>query len=346
MIREFVNEGRVELIAFAVFAASLLISFVLVPAVRHLAHRVDAIDRPADGKAHRRATPYFGGVAIGIAALGVPSLLSGATADLGRILIAALMVAVTGLVDDLRSLDPLPRLAVEVVAASLAVSAGARIELWGPIGVVASVVVIVVITNSFNLLDNMDGCAGLIATATATALGIAAVLEKQVLVAGLAAGLAGACIGFLRYNWHPATIFMGDAGSLCLGFLLAVVALKVRSVSTTHVQSVVGVGLMLAVPLFDTTLVTISRRAHGLSIMQGGKDHTSHRLVSRGFSVRWVASLLGGAAALCALLGVLVVRSVVPAWFGVVVGAAALFGLLRPLLRMDVYSAGSLRSAG
>lgn len=344
MFPRWVDSGETNKVALFVGLVAFAASAILVPGVRAIARRVNAVDHPGLGKVHSGATPYFGGVAIGLAAIIVPATMRGWQSDAAYILLAAAMVAVTGLVDDLRDISPYPRLAIEIAAAALAVHAGARVDLIpGWAGAIVSVVAIVIVTNSFNLLDNMDGCAGIVATATAGALLWAALLEGQVLVAALAAGIVGACLGFLLYNWHPASIFMGDAGSLFLGFLVAVAAMKLRAVNTTPFKSAVGVTLILALPLFDTTLVVISRTRNGRSILQGGKDHLSHRLHQRGLPIRWVASSLGAIAVVCASTGVLVMREVVTPIPALIAVAAAFAVALRPLLKMEVYTAGSSR---
>ena len=334
---DLVRQGRIELLASLTGGAAFLVALVLVPLLRSVAHRLDAVDHPGVGKMHRGATPYFGGVAIGFVALAIPPALQGWSREAAYVLIAAAMVSLTGLVDDLRDLHPYSRLAVEVLASLLAVKGGARVQLVGGwLDVVITVVSIVVVTNSFNLLDNMDGVASTIAMATSGALLVAALLERQVLVASLSAAVVGGCLGFLIYNWHPATIFMGDAGSLMLGFLIAVTALKLRA-PTTHARSIAAVVLILAVPLFDTSLVVISRVRSGRSILQGGKDHTSHRLNQLGLPVRWVAGALGLTTVVCAGSGVLVARGVLnpvlAVAFALIVGGSTLL----PMLRMRVY---------
>lgn len=322
---------------------AFFVALVGVPTVRHLAVRTGVLDNPDQGKMHTGATPYFGGLAIGFAALLIPSLFQSWTREAAYIGIAAIMVSACGLVDDLRNLNPYARLGVEILAAALAVHAGAKIQLFDNwVDVALTVVWLVVITNSFNLLDNMDGVAGTIATATAIALVVASVLQDQILVGALAAALAGGCLGFLVYNWHPASIFMGDAGSLLLGFLLAVVSLKLRW-STPHFESVTAVVLIMAPAVFDTALVVVSRKVAGRSIMVGGTDHTSHRLHRLGLPIRWVATSLGLVAVACATLGVLVGRGVVPPWAAIIPIVALSAAIFVPLVRMPVYAAGAGR---
>jgi UDP-GlcNAc:undecaprenyl-phosphate GlcNAc-1-phosphate transferase len=333
----------------AVLVAAGAVSAALVPVVRSLAYRLGVLDRPKQGKMHTGATPYLGGVAIGLAALVLPMLLAGWHAETAWVLLGAAMVCVTGLVDDLRSLMPAPRLAVEAAAALIAVLAGAEVQLFGNwLDTVVSTVWLVVITNSFNLLDNMDGVAATVAVGIAVPLAGVAVAVEAWSVAAVTAALAGACIGFLYFNWHPASIFMGDAGSLLLGFLLASSAMRLSSgpwsVGGWGV-ALAGVVLTMAVAVFDTALVVVSRVRAGRSIMVGGTDHTSHRLHRLGVPIRVVALSLGLAGLATSTLGMLVLRdhlhplvAVVP----VLLGAVVLFARL---IRMPVYAAGAGRAS-
>lgn len=342
---ELLYDANPTLTVLIVGAVAFLVALAGVPGVRRLAVKTGVLDTPEQGKMHTGATPYFGGLAIGFAALLIPSIFQDWTRQAAYIGVAAIMVSVCGLIDDLRNLHPYVRLGVEVMAAGLAVHAGARIDIFANwIDVALTIIWLVVITNSFNLLDNMDGVAGSIATATAVALVVAAVLERQILVGALGAAVAGACIGFLVYNWHPASIFMGDAGSLLLGFLLAVVSLKLKFPSS-HSHSVTAVVLIMFPAVFDTTLVIISRTRAGRSIMLGGTDHTSHRLHRLGLPIRWVAFTLGFFAVICATLGVLVGRQVVHPIVAIVPLVAVASIAIVPLLRMPVYSSGAGRTA-
>ena len=150
---------------------------------------------------------------------------------------------------------------------------------------------VVIVTNSFNLLDNMDGLAAGVAAVSSIFLFAVALENGQFILGALALGLAGCAIGFLRYNFHPARIYMGDSGSLFLGFVLAVLSLDLRFPAFTQVTFVVPV-LIVGVALFDTTLVSITRLIHGRTPLQGGLDHVSHRLVFVGLSTRAAVCLL------------------------------------------------------
>jgi UDP-GlcNAc:undecaprenyl-phosphate GlcNAc-1-phosphate transferase len=304
--------GGVYIAALGVLAFGSVVA--LIPVVRRVAFAYAIFDRPAAGKLHTSVTPYLGGVALLIVGLGTSALLPQWSAQGAAILLGALVVGLAGLVDDVRTLGPAPRLVVEAMAASLAFLTGARVQLFaGPVDWLLTVLWLVVLTNSFNLLDNMDGAAGVVGTATAVALTVAAILGGQVLVGGLAAIVAGSCLGFLLYNWHPARIFMGDAGSLFLGFLLAALALKLRF-PVGHRAGLAAVALLAGVALFDTTLVVVSRVLERRPIYLGGTDHTSHRLLRLGLSTPAVNMVLLGLTAACGGLGVAVGRGALPWW--------------------------------
>jgi len=193
------------------------------------------------------------------------------------------------------------------------------------------------ITNAFNLLDNMDGLAGGVAAIAAIAFFVIAAVNGQFLVAALAIAVAGCALGFLRHNFHPATIYMGDAGSLFLGFMLAVVGILLTFQASSGATFLVPV-LVLGVAIFDTTLVTAARLRHGRSPVRGGRDHISHRLVTVGIPVPAAVALIYLAAASLGWLAVVMARSdlttglVMAAWLA---AFAAVLGFL--LTRVPVY---------
>jgi UDP-GlcNAc:undecaprenyl-phosphate GlcNAc-1-phosphate transferase len=208
---------------------------------------------------------------------------------------------------------------------------------------VISVAFLVLLTNAFNLLDNMDGAAGAIGTTVAIGLATAALIQGQVLVGGLAVVVAATCLGFLVYNWYPASVFMGDAGSLFLGFLLAVIALMLRT-DVPHSASALAIVLLVGPALFDTTLVVISRLRGRRQVYIGGTDHTSHRLMLLGLSAVGATVLLVAVTALCSMLGVLVaLGSISPEVVAPVVVVGALAGLWL-MLGVGVYKPDRGRS--
>jgi UDP-GlcNAc:undecaprenyl-phosphate/decaprenyl-phosphate GlcNAc-1-phosphate transferase len=251
---------------------------------------------PSDERWHERATPTFGGVGIfaGFVAGLALALATGAvdwSGELGGILAGVTIVFVAGLVDDLWHLSVLAKLGAQIVAAVIVIASGLSVEIvgndvlaWG-IGLLW----LVGITNAFNLLDNMDGLAATLAVVSCAYFAIDAVTEHSndtVLALSLSLGLA--CGAFLPFNLRPqrgAAVFMGDSGSLTIGFGLASLALAASwTVAGTTVATILLPLLVLAIPILDTTLVTIARLVEKRPVTQGGRDHTSHRLVYYGLS--------------------------------------------------------------
>ena len=325
---------RVLLLGLASFGGTLLIT----PLVQRVAGLHGMTAAPRNDRLHSRPTPYLGGVAILLMACLSTPFVGKWEAEAAVIMAGALVLGLVGLLDDMRNLRPAPRLLAEAAAAGLAAAAGAKVFLFGdPLDTVITIVWLVGVTNVFNLVDNMDGAATGIATVTAGALVLAAGLSGQVLVGGLAAVVFGSCLAFLVFNWHPARIFLGDAGALPIGYLLAVIALKLRF-DVPHAASVTAVVLLTAPALFDTTLVVISRTQRRVPIYIGGTDHTSHRLLRLGLSTRAVASSIAIVTAMCAGLGLAVGRGVLePA---PVIAPVALLGvgMLIALLRLPAES--------
>jgi UDP-GlcNAc:undecaprenyl-phosphate/decaprenyl-phosphate GlcNAc-1-phosphate transferase len=307
--------------------------------VRRLAIQLALTDRPGRRKSHRRPTPYLGGVVI-VAGVLVPTLLAvgGGDARLRVVLAAAGAVALLGLVDDVRPLPPYPRLAVEAVAAAAVVGAGGRVNVFGnPLDYVVPVLWIVVITNSFNLLDNMDGAAAGVACVTGAALAVPAMMVGQRGVAVLLVALSCGCAGFLPHNWTPARIFMGDAGSLFLGFVISASALLIFAPPGRDVI-VAGPLLVTFVATVDTCVVLVSRHRAGRPLMLGGTDHVSHRLRRLGLSTWQVALALSGAAAITCLAVIPVVRGWVPAPVPLALGAGLGALLVWLLQKVPVYA--------
>lgn len=291
-------------LVLAVGVVACALSATTVMPLKRLALRWGLTDRPGGHKVHAHATPYLGGIAIMFATV-LPTIVWVGLADqrITAILLAAMAVAILGLIDDVASLPALTRLAVETVAAAGVVLVGAPVAVlggWadGPI----TVMWIVVVTNSFNLLDNMDGSLAVVTTVTAAFLAGTAFVQAQPALGVLLAALSCAALGFLRHNWPPAKIFMGDSGSLFIGFVLTCSA--VLLVTEPGPDAVVA-GLLLPtfVATVDTGVVLFSRMMAGRPPMSGGTDHVSHRLRRLGLDTRRVAATLGLIAALTGTLG-------------------------------------------
>jgi UDP-GlcNAc:undecaprenyl-phosphate GlcNAc-1-phosphate transferase len=322
----------------AVGALALCLSLLFVPVARRSALRLGVTDRPGAGKVHTSPTPYLGGVAVA-AAVVCGAAAGGWQREFAAILAAAAVVSCIGLVDDIRTASPRIRLLVEAVAACVAYLAGARFELLGGGADLALTVVwLVVLTNAYNLLDNMDACASLVVGTTAAAVLGAAVLQDQPAVGTVAIAIVGAVAGFLVFNWHPARIFLGDAGALFLGFLVSAMALKLRFPGGDGTD-VLAVGLVAAPALFDTTLVVISRVRSGRPIYVGGTDHTSHRLAHLGMSTRPIGVVLAVASAGCGAMGVAVGREALDPRFAIAPLVVLGLVFLAILLRLPVYAA-------
>lgn len=269
------------------------VAWSATPAVRRIALALDVVDRPGGYKTQSSPVPYLGGLALAIGfgvatAVGAVLLpIPDVSPELPVILGGALVLAILGLADDLRGLSPWVRLGVQLAVALAVWWVGVRVDLFGVsiADFVLTVVWIVGIANAMNLLDNMDGLAAGTAAIAGAGFAVIAATNGQFLVGSLAAGVAGCALGFLWHNRHPATIYMGDAGSVFLGFLLAVVGVKLAfdapQMATFGVPPVV-----MGVAIFDTCLVTFTRLREGRSPFRGGRDHVSHRLVRRGLTVR------------------------------------------------------------
>ena len=285
-----------SLIAFSI---ALFVSLVLAVPVRALALRVGMVDLPGPRKVHLEPIPLLGGLAIyGGVLLGVLSLFQGeARAQIGAILAGATLIAAVGILDDRGWLHHQVKLFVGMpIAAGILLWSGIHAQVFsvlvgGRIGnvldAVLSVIWVVGITASFSILDHMDGlCAGIAAMASVF-FAMLAYLNGQTLVSVLAAAVLGAATGFLRWNFKPAKIFMGDGGAMLLGFLMATLSLKLRLEHTTYFSAWIAPVLVLGATIFDTTLVTISRSRRGLlPFASPGKDHAAHRLANLGLGQR------------------------------------------------------------
>lgn len=282
--------------------SALLLAVGVTPLMRQLALRLGVTDQPNARKLHTNPVPLLGGAAIYIAFIVALLIFADKryVPQVVGIFVGASLVSLMGVVDDRWGLGSYVKLAGQIVAALILVYSGVQVQLFRNwLDILITVVWVVGITNAMNLLDNMDGLSGGIATVAATFFTLLAALSNQYLVGALAAALAGACVGFLFYNWNPAHIFMGDTGSLFLGFLLSAVAIKLRFPSNSNTITWMIPVVVLGVPIFDTTLVFVSRLRRGLNpLTTPGKDHLSHRLALLTGSRReavLICYLIGGA---------------------------------------------------
>ncbi|MGB1252929.1 MAG: glycosyltransferase family 4 protein [Candidatus Promineifilaceae bacterium] len=295
--------------SIVVFLVSLAVTGASVPFVRQMALTLGFVDVPAKRKLHSTPIPLMGGVAIFGGAILILVAYFGRLGNMRvlGLLFGATLVAIVGLIDDRKPLPPLVKLGGQSIAFVIVIALGTTVQLpvHPYINYTLTFVWLAVITNTVNFLDNMDGlCAGVCAVAAAFIV-LMAELSGQFFVGPIAAAVLGACLGFLRYNFKPASIFMGDAGALFLGFLLAQMTLQLRfPANSTFVTWMIPL-LLMGVPLFDLTLVVIARLRRGVNpLTTAGKDHTSHRLVRMGLSHREAVMtiyLMGGAFGMVAL---------------------------------------------
>jgi len=281
------------------FLIALFASLTLTVPVRALALRVGMVDRPGPRKVHLQPIPLLGGLAIyGGVVSAVLFLVEGpARAQVWGILTGATLIATVGILDDRGLLHHQVKLFIGMpLAAIILLLSGIRAQIFSTLiggrtgdvlDAALTVVWVVGVTASFSILDHMDGlCAGVAAMAAAF-FALLAYLSGQTLVTVLAAAVLGAAAGFLRWNFKPAKIFMGDGGAMFLGFLMATLALKLRLAQPNLVSAWLVPVLILGATIFDTTLVTISRSRRGLlPFASPGKDHAAHRLANLGLGQR------------------------------------------------------------
>jgi UDP-GlcNAc:undecaprenyl-phosphate GlcNAc-1-phosphate transferase len=288
-------------------AASFLITILCVPFVQRLAALWGCVALPKKERWHTRPTPMLGGLAFFPGFFVAVLIVSPDLLPVLPFFIIVTQMFVLGFYDDLRQLNPATKLIGQIISAVTAIFFGYSLHFfsWQPLDALLTALWIVGLTNALNLLDNMDGLAGGIALIAAFYLAFLFNHNGDAQYALVALALAGAAAGFLLYNFHPASIFMGDAGSLFLGSALALLTVHANGQASNILSLVAVPTCILLVPILDTTLVTVTRLLRGQSISQGGKDHTSHRLVILGLSepqtvllLYLMASVAGGTAVL------------------------------------------------
>ena len=300
----------VQISVIGAVAAALLtaaiVAFITTPVVRTLAFRVGAVDVPRDNRRmHNHPIPRMGGLAIFFGFILSALIFVPLDAPLRGMLLGAVIIVILGIFDDIYALPALPKLLVQIAAASVAVLMGNQIEVlsnpnifssnpyWnlGFLSIPISVFWIVGITNAVNLIDGLDGLACGVSTISSMTMLVIALTVAEPDVALLMAALAGGCIGFLPYNLNPAKIFMGDTGSTFLGFILATVSIEGLFKSYAIISFAVPF-LMLGLPIFDTCFAILRRVSHGQSPMSPDRGHIHHRLIDMGFNQKQAVAVL------------------------------------------------------
>ena len=307
-----------------IFAVSLVVSFVATRQVRDIASRRGWVSVPQDGRhVHQAPLPRLGGVAIFLAfsfslilwlclSLAYPRLLEGlAPATLLRIYIPACLIFCLGIYDDLHGAGPYLKFSVQAIAATMLFLGGMRIldlpVLFGAhsfpwfVGLPLTVIWVVAITNAFNLIDGLDGLAAGSALFSTVVFFVVALVNHSWLGALMSVALAGAILGFLRFNFNPATIFLGDSGSLFIGFVLSALALAGAQKAPTLVAVAIPV-VSFGLPILETALSILRRIISGRPIFTADREHIHHKLLQRGLSHRQVVIVLYAVSALFAML--------------------------------------------
>jgi UDP-GlcNAc:undecaprenyl-phosphate GlcNAc-1-phosphate transferase len=319
----------------AAFVLSFLLGLYWTPLMRKAALKLGIVDRP-DGllKNHDDAVPYLGGIAVFMSFLLTVGVLTDFSQETLGLLLSGSIALMVGLVDDFGAMDPLQKLLGQTLAALVLIKSGTYIKLaFLPIWVAIPLTVlwILAVTNAMNIIDILDGLAAGVSTIAALSIAIANFMAGRNAVAFLSLVLAGATLGFLRHNFHPAKIYLGDAGSLFIGFMLAALSMN-AGYTRANLLAVTSPVLILGIPLFDLTLVMWIRWRNGIPIMKGSPDHFALRLRRAKLSVpetavvtHIIGALLSGVA--------LLMSQVTLAWAaGTMFGAISAGGLSAYLL--------------
>jgi UDP-GlcNAc:undecaprenyl-phosphate/decaprenyl-phosphate GlcNAc-1-phosphate transferase len=319
-------------------AASFVLALVLTPLVRAFARRYGFVAAPKTDRWHKKPTAMLGGAAIWLSVIITYAVFISGTTYGKFILLASTFLFVVGFVDDVLHIKPYQKLIGQVMGSAYVVYYGLSLPWTGSVllNMALAIFWLIGITNAINLLDNMDGLASGIAVIAAGFLALSFVNSSQYTEALVMLIFAGALLGFLVFNSNPASIFMGDCGSMFVGFFLASSALiNVSGGRSRSLLPVLAVPiLVLFIPIFDTTFVTVLRKLSGRSASVGGRDHTSHRLVALGMTERNAVLMLWAFAGLSGVLAILVQR----ARLDVSLAAIAAFTIVLTLV--GVYLAG------
>lgn len=308
---------------FLLFVLTYFLVGTLTPVLRKIAIATDVVDRPnSKHKSHKQPVPYLGGVAIVLGVITISysaSLFSDFTSSTfwlaTSVLGPALAIGLIGLWDDVKNLTPLPRFIAQSIAGIFIATLLILTDTVGnPTGStmfdsVFTVFWVVGICNAINFFDNLDGGAAGTVAISSIAISVLALSGDQYLIAALAIVTAGATLGFLVWNKSPAKIYMGDAGALFLGVLLATLTIRLEPNTRTEIGSYLTPIFLLAVPILDTSVAVISRLRRQVSPFQGGQDHLSHRLIRSGLSRKQTAATLWGLSGVFSVIAIFMSKS-------------------------------------
>lgn len=327
---------------------AMLISFVATPLVKKLAYKVGAVDVPKDNRRmHDHPIPRMGGLAIFIGCVASILLFADVTRPLQGILLGSCLIVAVGVVDDAHPLGAGVKFILQIVAALIAVWHGVIIQTianpfffgdnpywnFGIWAVPITVIWIVAVTNSVNLIDGLDGLADGVSTIGAFTMLIIALLMGDLEIAVITAALVGACVGFIPYNRNPAKIFMGDTGSTFLGFMLATVSV-IGLFKLYAVISFIVPFIILGFPIFDTVSAFTRRILKGQNPMKADRSHTHHKLIDMGMNQKQAVATLYMVAGVLGLCAVMIVTT---GYVKVILSVAALIGVAITVARIARY---------
>ena len=342
----FFDRGTVLPVIFAL-GLSMVVSFALTPLVKRLAYKIKAVDIPKDQRRmHDHPIPRLGGLAIFIAFVVSALLFADVNGQLRGMLLGSCIIVALGIVDDSHPLGPGIKFIIQIVAALIAVWHGVLIEAiaspipfgpeywdFGVLSVPITVIWIVAVTNSVNLIDGLDGLADGVSAIAALTMLIIALLIDDLEMAVLCAALVGGCMGFIPYNRNPAKIFMGDTGATFLGYMLATVSVMGLFKLYAMISFVVPF-IILGFPIFDTTSAFTRRILKGQNPMKPDRSHTHHKLIDMGMNQKQAVATLYLVAGILGLCAVMIVTS---GYVKVILSVAALVGTAYTVARIARY---------
>ncbi len=326
-MRELIAEHiHNPLLYIIIIAASFLISFLLTPVAIKAAPKVGAMDVPKDmRRMHTSVMPRFGGLAIFAAGEIMLAIMSFYDPELTRILIGGVLIFAVGVYDDIKGMPAKVKFALQIACAAFLYAGGLRIEfvknpctLWSdtcpvyiffpyPIAFIITIIWIVGITNTVNLIDGLDGLAAGVAAIASAYIAYASALSGQYTVALAMVIVTGAALGFLPSNFHPAKTFMGDCGSLYLGFMIAAVSVMGSTKGATLIVTIVPV-LALGLPIFDTAFAIIRRWVNNVPIMSADKGHVHHRIMNTGIGQRRTVMIMYCINGIMGMVSIMIVK--------------------------------------
>ena len=304
------------------FFVAVFISYLMTPLVRKFAFKIGAIDIPKDDRrVHKEPMPLIGGLAIYLAIVITCLIFLPINKTLLSILIGGTIILISGLIDDLKGLSPKFKILFQLLAGLCLVLGDVKVDFvtnpftinnqliylnW--LSIPITIFWVVGITNTLNLIDGLDGLAAGVAMISSLSLMFVAGKFGYATVILTSAIVAGACLGFLPFNFNPAKIFMGDTGALFLGFMLAAISIEGVMKSVATIAIIVPI-IILGVPIFDTTFAIFRRLISGQSIMTADKGHLHHRLLAKGYSQRKTVLILYGISSVFGVFAVIVAKA-------------------------------------